>query len=284
MSVLYKDSPAVAQILLPAAVLFIAVHAVDCHSTRLHTAVAEVKTGEEKFLLVHFNGRVDVLNRAAAETAVQQMADKVRQNPQSAVKTQRKVAVNSQESQPAATASDSGDEERDDVSDSSSDSSDSDNSSFNAPRRKSSRTRANRTKARTAGASGSTSLPEKLSSTLRPSAEACMRWKAAVQASKTVAELAFALSASTTQAAAFGVMNPDQEAADRVAAARQQRQQQLQVLQGRKGLSSSNSSNSGGGAMDVDDEELGRRSSRRNVKAPTHYSDTNTVELCKYWT
>ena len=236
----------------------------------------EVKAIEEElFFMVHFSGNTEILDFAAATEAVKLKADDIRENPLSIVAKKEVASVPKQKavvSKKGAASPQSSEEEEWNENDEpeSSSESDSDDSDDSTMRRRSKRKRPSRRPAQSA--SSSAEFEVTYNSTLWPSAEARSRWMAAVQASKTIAELSFALTAFITHAKSFGVMAMDKEAAERLKASRQQHDQILKARKADRPRSS--------GGSNVDEEEpvkndtdydLNRRASSRVSKQSVQY-------------
>ena len=236
----------------------------------------EVKPVEEElFFMVHFNGNSEILDLATAVEAVKLKTDDIRENPSSSIVKKDTLPVSKQkkvESKKGASSPQSSEEEEWNEYDEpeSSSESDSDDSDDSTMRRRSKRKRLTRRPAQNVSTSAESEIP--FNSTLWPSAEARSRWMTAVQASKTVAELAFALTAFTTHAQSFGVMTMDKEAVERLKASRQQ---QDHIVKSRKTERPRSS-----GGSNADPEELSkndteydssRRASSRVSKQPVQY-------------
>lgn len=236
----------------------------------------EVKPVEEElFFMVHFNGNSEVLDLATAVEAVKLKADDIRENPLSLVVKKDVLPVPKQkavESKKGSTSPPSSQEEEwneYDEPESSSDS-DSDDSDDSVMRRRSKRKRSTRRPAPIASSSAESEVT--YNSTLWPSAEARSRWMIAVQVSKTVAELSFALTAFTSHAQSFGVMAMDKEAVERIKASRQQHDHIVKARKTEKPRSS------GGSNADLEEPskndaeyDLSRRASSRVSKQPVQY-------------
>ena len=245
-------------------------------------------SSNEEFFLVHFNGQSEVLDRAAAQEAVRLKAEDVIDVPMSPSVSKKENAASSAapvaedhagkkdgRQTTSSTGAEEEEEEWDEDEQSDSDSDDSEDSGFSsAKKRRSARSKQTSHSGRSnpnLAANIEDNLAVIFSSTLWPSAEARSRWISAVQASKTVAELSFGLSAFTAQASSFGAMGLDQEAAERLAAARQQ---QRFILAARKTESSRSEQQAAQDERDRD-PDLGTRASRRATRQPVQYTDNS---------
>jgi hypothetical protein len=234
----------------------------------------EVKPVEEElFFMVHFNGNSEVVDLATAIEAVRLKADDIRENPSSVVVKKDVVPVPKQkavESKKGTTSPPSSQEEEWNEYEEPESSSDSDDSDDSVMRRRSKRKRSTRRPAPNAASSAESEVT--YNSTLWPSAEARSRWMTAVQASRTVAELSFALTAFTSHAESFGVMAMDKEAAERLKASRQQHDHIVKARKAERPRSS------GGSNADLEEtskndaeHDPSRRASSRVSKQPVQY-------------
>jgi hypothetical protein len=241
----------------------------------------------ELFFFVHFNGSSEVLSREEATAALQWKLDNAKHNPASILasskdgdKRRSNAAQKARKGEETAGKGESEEVEFEEESCYSSPSSSSaeDDSSFDSRAERKNQVQRRRMPSFRAGVDSSSPRASVAvtTSTLWPSAEARARWIAALQASQTVAEVSFAVSAFAAQAASFGLF-VDTEAAERAAAAKQLHREQQQ---GRRRQESARSSTSlgRGEAAQEEEEELPRRTSARVPKQIAHYSDTTLAE------